>query len=68
MGIEKMTLATIIDERVTEELVTQYLLRPVGVLDGGIWVNVDDISPDDLEPRSREALCGGDHSARPTTP
>lgn len=51
--------AEIIDERVTENFVTQYLLRPVGATgDCGIWVDIDDIKPSDLEPRSRRILCG----------
>ena len=51
-----MTLLRIIGERATEELVAEYLLRPITATDGGVWLPVSEINPDDLEPVSRAAL------------
>jgi hypothetical protein len=48
-----MTLRRIIDERATEDSVAEYLLRPITATDGGVWVPVSKIDPDDLEPVSR---------------
>jgi len=52
----KMTLLRIIDERATDEFVAEYLLRPITATEGGIWVPVSEIDPDDLDPLSRAAL------------
>jgi len=51
-----MTLLRIIDERATDEFVAEYLLRPITATEGGIWVPVSEIDPDDLDPLSRAAL------------
>jgi hypothetical protein len=51
-----MTLLRIIDERATDEFVAEYLLRPITAIDGGVWVPVSEINPDDLEPLARAAL------------
>jgi hypothetical protein len=51
-----MTLLRIIDERATEDFVPEYLLRPITATDGGVWVPVSEINPDNLEPMSRAAL------------
>ena len=46
----------IIDEGATEDLVPEYLLRPITATEGGIWVPVAEIDHDDLDPLSRAAL------------
>ena len=51
-----MTLLHIVDERATEDFVPEYLLRPITATDGGVWVPVSEINPDNLEPMSRAAL------------
>jgi hypothetical protein len=51
-----MTLLRIIDERSTEEFFAEYLLRPITATEGGVWVPVPEIDPDDLEPVSRAAF------------
>ena len=51
-----MTLLRIIDERATEGLVPEYLLRPITATEGGVWIPASEIDPDDLEPASRAAL------------
>jgi hypothetical protein len=51
-----MTLLRIIDERATEDFVPEYLLRPITANEGGVWIPVSGIDPDDLEPLSRAAL------------
>jgi len=53
---KKMTLLRMIDERSTEDFVLEYLLRPIATTEGGVWVQVSEINPDDLEPVSRAAF------------
>jgi hypothetical protein len=50
------TLLRIIDERATEDFVPEYLLRPITAAEGGVWIPVSEIDPDDLEPVSRAAF------------
>jgi len=46
-----MTPLRIIDERSTEAFLAEYLLRPITATEGGVWVPVPEIDPDDLVPR-----------------
>ena len=51
-------ICRIADERVTEQLVTEYLLQPVDCTSGGMWVPVGEIEPADLEPESHAKIFG----------
>jgi hypothetical protein len=60
-------ICRVVDERVADQLGTEYLLQPVDCTSGGMWVPVGEIEARDLEPESRAKLFGEEGDPQPAT-
>lgn len=59
-----MIQAKVLDERVTANGVTEYLLQIVADFPfAPVWIVTNTIKPEDLEPESRKAIFGGSDAA-----